>query len=78
MFTYVYFNAYHFTVLSPILYNVYMSVPLNPNLTPMFQAESPALTQTWFQTLQLYSRSLGGWRRRRRGLGNIMVDPGTH
>ena len=29
----------------------------------------------WFQTLQFYTQSLGGWRKRRKGLANIMVDP---
>jgi hypothetical protein len=29
----------------------------------------------WFQTLQFYTQSLGGWRKRRKGLGNIMIDP---
>jgi len=29
----------------------------------------------WFQTLQFCSQSLGGWRRRRKGLANIMIDP---
>jgi len=43
----------------------------------LFKADDPAMTTTWFQTLQLYSQSLGGWRRRRRGMANIMVDPGT-
>ena len=29
----------------------------------------------WFQTLQFCSQSLGGWRKRRKGLANIMIDP---
>ncbi len=41
----------------------------------MFQGEEPEQTQMWFQTLQFYTQSLGGWRKRRKGLGNIMIDP---
>lgn len=41
----------------------------------VFKAEDSSMTGTWFQALQFYSQCLGGWRRRRRGLGNIMVDP---
>lgn len=40
-----------------------------------FQGEEPEQTQMWFQTLQFYTQSLGGWRKRRKGLGNIMIDP---
>ena len=29
----------------------------------------------WFKTLQFYTQCLGGWRKRRKALGNIMVDP---
>ena len=29
----------------------------------------------WFKTLQFYTQCLGGWRKRRKGLGNIMIDP---
>jgi hypothetical protein len=29
----------------------------------------------WFKTLQFYSQCLGGWRKRRKGLANIMIDP---
>ena len=36
------------------------------------QGEDSGVTQAWFHTLQLYSQSLGGWRRRRKGLANIM------
>ena len=39
------------------------------------QGEEPDQTQMWFQTLQFYTQSLGGWRKRRKGLGNIMIDP---
>jgi hypothetical protein len=28
----------------------------------------------WFQSLQFFSLSLGGWRRRRNGLANIMIN----
>ena len=48
------------------------------NIAPqvaIFQAEDGSMTGTWYQALQFYSQCLGGWRRRRRGLGNIMVDP---
>jgi hypothetical protein len=41
----------------------------------VFQGEEPEQTQMWFQTLQFYTQSLGGWRKRRKGLGNIMIDP---
>ena len=39
------------------------------------QADEANMTATWYQALQFYSQCLGGWRRRRKGLGNIMVDP---
>jgi len=42
----------------------------------VFKADDPNMTGTWFQALQFYSQCLGGWRKRRKGLGNIMVDPG--
>lgn len=42
----------------------------------VFKAEEHNMTGTWFRALQYYSQCLGGWRRRRRGLANIMVDPG--
>ena len=29
----------------------------------------------WFKTLQFYTQCLGGWRKRRKALGNIMIDP---
>ena len=29
----------------------------------------------WFKSLQFYTQCLGGWRKRRRGLANIMIDP---
>ena len=28
----------------------------------------------WFKTLQFYTQCLGGWRKRRKGLANIMID----
>lgn len=40
----------------------------------MFQGDGPDQTKAWFQTLQFYTQSLGGWRKRRKGLANIMVD----
>ena len=41
----------------------------------LLQAEDGSMTGAWLRALQFYSQSLGGWRRRRRGLANIMVDP---
>jgi len=41
----------------------------------IFKADEANMTATWYQALQFYSQCLGGWRRRRKGLGNIMVDP---
>lgn len=41
----------------------------------VFKADDPSMTKPWFHALQFYSQSLGGWRRRRKGLANIMVDP---
>ena len=29
----------------------------------------------WFKTLQFYTQCLGGWRKRRKALGNIMIAP---
>ena len=46
-----------------------------PNYPPS-QAEESNMTGAWFRALQYYSQCLGGWRKRRRGLANIMVDPG--
>jgi len=49
---------------------------MNPFLSPsVYQADDAEQTRLWFQTLQFYTQSLGGWRRRRKGLANIMVDP---
>ncbi len=39
------------------------------------QGDDADQTKMWFQTLQFYTQSLGGWRKRRKGLANIMVDP---
>ena len=48
-------------------------------LTPFellqWQGEESGDTQLWFRTLQFYTQSLGGWRKRRKGLANIMIDP---
>jgi len=41
----------------------------------VFKGEETGDTQLWFKTLQFYTQSLGGWRRRRKALGNIMIDP---
>ena len=38
------------------------------------QGEDPELTKVWFQALQFYTQSLGGWRKRRKGLGHIVID----
>eukprot|EP00095_Tigriopus_kingsejongensis_P006708 maker-scaffold25_size650667-snap-gene-4.14 protein:Tk06708 transcript:maker-scaffold25_size650667-snap-gene-4.14-mRNA-1 annotation:"myosin-m heavy chain-like" len=43
--------------------------------TFVFKGEDPESTKMWFKTLQFYTQCLGGWRKRRKGLGNIMVDP---
>ena len=39
------------------------------------QGEEPEDTMMWFKTLQFYTQCLGGWRKRRKGLANIMIDP---
>lgn len=41
----------------------------------VFKGEESGDTQLWFRTLQFYTQSLGGWRKRRKGLANIMIDP---
>ncbi|TRY62219.1 hypothetical protein TCAL_03186 [Tigriopus californicus] len=41
----------------------------------VFKGDDPESTKMWFKTLQFYTQCLGGWRKRRKGLGNIMVDP---
>lgn len=43
--------------------------------TFVFKGEEPEDTMMWFKTLQFYTQCLGGWRKRRRGLANIMIDP---
>ena len=40
----------------------------------MLQGEDIRQTVHWFQSLQFFSLSLGGWRRRRNGLANIMIN----
>ena len=57
----------------------FQGLPFNSIFTLDFftQAEESSMTGTWFRALQYYSQCLGGWRRRRRGLPNIMVDPGV-
>ena len=40
-----------------------------------FQGEEPEDTMMWFKSLQFYTQCLGGWRKRRKGLANIMIDP---
>ena len=40
-----------------------------------FQGEESGDTEMWFKTLQFYTQCLGGWRKRRKALGNIMIDP---
>ena len=39
------------------------------------KGEEPEDTMMWFKTLQFYTQCLGGWRKRRKGLANIMIDP---
>ena len=39
------------------------------------QGEEPEDTMMWFKSLQFYTQCLGGWRKRRKGLANIMIDP---
>merc|ERR1711879_764145 len=43
--------------------------------TFVFKGEEPEDTMMWFKTLQFYTQCLGGWRKRRKGLANIMIDP---
>jgi len=43
--------------------------------TYVFKGEEPEDTMMWFKTLQFYTQCLGGWRKRRKGLANIMIDP---
>ncbi len=37
--------------------------------------QCPQLTDLWFSSLKFYTHNLGGWRKRRKGLGHINVDP---
>jgi len=41
----------------------------------VFKGEEPEDTMMWFKSLQFYTQCLGGWRKRRKGLANIMIDP---
>ena len=43
--------------------------------TFIFKGEEPEDTMMWFKALQFYTQCLGGWRKRRKGLANIMIDP---
>lgn len=47
----------------------------NFTIDNFLQGEDPDQTDTWFEILQFYSQSMGGWRKRRKGLGNIVIDP---
>ena len=38
------------------------------------QGEDLQQTLHWFQTLRFYCAGLGGWRRRRNALANIMIN----
>ena len=39
-----------------------------------FQAEDATKTHHWFKTLQSHALSLGGWRKRRNAMANIMIS----
>merc|ERR1712165_318059 len=39
----------------------------------IFKAEDIPKTRQWFKALQFYGLSLGNWRRRRKGMANIMI-----
>ncbi len=41
----------------------------------LLQGEDAAQTKLWLETLQFYTQNLGSWRKRRKGLANIEVDP---
>ena len=38
------------------------------------QGEDPQQTLHWYHCIRFYCSSLGGWRRRRNGLANIMIN----
>jgi len=40
----------------------------------IFKGEDPQQTLQWFNHLKFYCSGLGGWRRRRNGLANIMIN----
>ena len=40
----------------------------------LLQGEDPGQTLHWFNHLKFYCSGLGGWRRRRNGLANIMIN----
>ena len=39
-----------------------------------FQGEDPQQTLQWFHCIRFYCHSLGGWRKRRNALANIMIN----
>ena len=40
----------------------------------LFQGEDPQQTLHWFHCIRFYCNSLGGWRKRRNALANIMIN----
>jgi hypothetical protein len=40
----------------------------------VFQGEDMQQTLHWFQCIKFYCNGLGGWRRRRNALANIMIN----
>jgi len=40
----------------------------------IFKGEDPQQTLNWFHCIKFYCNGLGGWRRRRNGLANIMIN----
>ncbi|KAF2889998.1 hypothetical protein ILUMI_16175, partial [Ignelater luminosus] len=42
--------------------------------TFIFKAEDDDLTRKWYRQLQYHAQGLGGWRKRRNALANIMIN----
>ncbi|KAB0796076.1 hypothetical protein PPYR_10137 [Photinus pyralis] len=42
--------------------------------TFIFKAEDDGLTRQWYRQLQFHAQGLGGWRKRRNALANIMIN----
>ena len=40
----------------------------------LFQGEDPQQTLHWYHCIRFYTNSLGGWRKRRNALANIMIN----